>query len=327
MVNKKIGIIGAGAWGTALAVAVKQAGHNVTIWSRNEEVVNSINTQHENTVYLKGVKISPEITATNSLEEVSDNDVLVLVIPAQTMREYVVKLSIPENIPLVIASKGIEQNTFALMSEVVEEYLPNPVAVISGPNFAKEVAQLKPAATTIACSDKKIGEELLEVFGSKTLRPYLTDDIIGVQVSGAIKNIIAIACGISAGRNLGENAKAAIITRSLAEISRLCIIKGGKKETLMGLAGIGDLMLTCSSMQSRNCSLGYELGQGKTLEEILKSRKTVTEGVATAKSVFELSEKLKIEMPICEAVYDILYQNGDIEQTINNLIERPYKTE
>jgi len=325
--KQNIGIIGAGAWGTALAVAVNEAGNDVTLWSRNENVVDAINNQQENTVYLEGIKISPQIKATLSLDEMSNKDVLVLVIPAQTMRDNLKQLNIAPDIPLVIASKGIEQGTFAMMSDIIREIVPNPISIISGPNFAKEVATLKPTATTIACEDKTIGEKIVSVFGSRTFRPYLTDDLIGVQVSAAIKNVIAIACGISAGRELGENAKAAIITRSIAEISRLCMIKGGKKETLVGLAGIGDLLLTCSSMQSRNASLGYELGQGRGLSDILKERNAVTEGVATAKSVFDLTKKLQIEMPICEAVYNILYENADIDKTINNLLERPYKNE
>ena len=322
-----VGIIGAGSWGTALAITVHYAGHRASIWSRNASVVDSINQRHENSEYLAGVGIPPEINATTSLEEIVNRDILILAVPAQHLKNQLSHVKIAENVPLVIASKGIEQNSLMLMSEAVSSILPNPIAIISGPNFAKETALLKPTATTIACENAELGEKLLTVFGSKTFRPYLARDIITTQIAGAVKNVIAIACGISEGKELGDNSKSAIITRSIAEIKRLCLAKGGQSETLMGLAGIGDLILTCSSRKSRNMSLGYELGQGKELDEILATRNTVAEGVTTAKSVFELAKKLGVEMPICEAVYSILYEKSDINETIIKLLNRPYKNE
>ena len=215
------------------------------------------------------------------------------------------------------------------MSEVVGTILPNnPIAVLSGPNFADEAARGLPTATTIACADASLGERLLYAIGGKLFRPYYSDDIIGTQVGGAVKNVIAIACGIAVGHGLGENARAAIITRGMAEMTRLCIAKGGKPETLSGLSGIGDLLLTCSSEKSRNMSLGIAIGKlGRVAEDIPTGRRGVTEGVATAESVTELAQKLGISMPICAAVQHILYDKAPIREAISELLERPFTVE
>lgn len=215
-----------------------------------------------------------------------------------------------------------------LMSEVVASVMPsNPIAVLSGPNFADEVARGLPAATTLACEDEAKVNELSFLCQSTIFRPYVTTDIIGAQVGGAVKNVLAIAAGITQGKHFGENAKAALITRGLAEIMRLCVAKGGRQETLMGLSGVGDIMLTCGSIKSRNMSLGFSLGQGTTLEDILSERKGVVEGVATAASVVELADSLGVDMPICQTVNDILYKHKDVDAAIRDLLHRPISKE
>ncbi len=324
----KVGIAGAGAWGTALAIIANRAGSKTTLWTRNENVYSSISKKRSNDIYLPDIFIDPAIEITDDLQHICRSDILVLCIPAQQLRAVCIALSdmVERDLPLVIASKGIERGSLSLMSEVVSSILPdNPVAVISGPNFAKEAAAGKPTATTIACEDAVLGSHLVYALGGKYFRPYVTDDLMGVQIGGAVKNVIAIACGIAEGRELGENAKAALITRGLIEMSRLAKAKNGRDETMMGLAGIGDLVLTCSSRLSRNFSLGVRLGEGMTVEQALSSRRRgVTEGVDTAESVHILAGSLNVSMPICRAVYDILTKDADISKTIQMLMERPF---
>ncbi len=256
---------------------------------------------------------------------------MIIAVPSHTLRSACILVSdtLDVNVPLVIASKGIERGSLMLMSEVVQSILPkNPIGIISGPNFADEAAKGLPTAATIASTHKPLLELLSYVIGGKLFRTYLSDDIIGTQVGGAVKNIIAIACGIAMGRGMGENARAAIITRGFAEIARLAVAKGGKHETLMGLCGMGDLILTAGSTKSRNTSFGIAIGQGKSKAEVLASRgRGATEGVIAAESVVKLAKKLNISMPICEAVYYILYENAPIDQVINGLLERPFVNE
>jgi glycerol-3-phosphate dehydrogenase (NAD(P)+) len=232
------------------------------------------------------------------------------------------------DIPVVVCAKGIEQNSAALMSEVVADTLPGrPVAVLSGPTFAAEVASGLPTAITVATRDKAVGDELVEALGTQKMRPYLSDDVIGAEIGGAVKNVLAIACGVTEGRGFGDNARAALITRGLAEMTRLCIAKGGKAETMMGLSGLGDLTLTCSSSQSRNYSLGEELGKGKTLEKVLASRNSVAEGVTSAAAVSTLAKRLGIEMPITEAVAAIVSGTVSVDAAIEGLLTRPFPDE
>ncbi len=257
---------------------------------------------------------------------------LILAIPSHHMRSTCIWLSdqLDASIPLIIATKGIERGSLALMSEVAAAILPrNPIAVLSGPNFAGEAARGLPTATTVACNDEELASQIVYGIGGKYFRPYHTDDIIGTQIGGAVKNVIAIACGIALGRGFGENARAAIITRGIVEMTRLCLFKGGRQETLMGLSGIGDLMLTCSSPTSRNMALGMELGrQEHSVKTILESRQQrLAEGVSTADSVTELSRKIGISMPICTAIRDILYEEKNINDAIQILMERPFVTE
>lgn len=326
----KIGIIGAGAWGTALAMACVRAGRRVVIQAHEPEVVEAINTAHQNPVFLPGVDLSPDIRATSDLAEAADVDAVLLVAPAQFLRAVSRDLA-PHwkaGVPAVICAKGIEQETCALMSEVAAETLPGvALAVLSGPTFAGEVARDLPTALTLACPDQVLGETLTGALSSSRFRIYRSDDLVGAEMGGAVKNVMAIACGIVEGRGLGDNARAALITRGLVEIVRLAVAKGGRAETLMGLCGLGDLTLTCNAMQSRNFSLGVALGQGQNLNDILKDRKTVAEGVFSASSVADLARKLRVDTPICTAIDGILNNYADIDATIAGLLARPLTVE
>lgn len=326
-----VGVIGAGAWGTALAVLANRASSRVTLWTRNTSIIDSIKTRRYNDVYLPGVFMDPAIEVTDDLSVACKCDVLILCVPSQSLRSTCIAISdqLSPNVPLLIATKGIERGSLLMMSELVSTILEeNPIAILSGPNFADEAAKGLPTATTIACEDPVLGERLMYVMGGKLFRPYLTDDIIGTQIGGSVKNVIAIACGIVLGSNLGENAKAALITRGLAEMARLCIAKHGQYQTLMGLSGIGDLILTCNSTKSRNMSLGLELGQSQNIEQVLnKTRFGVTEGVATAESVTHMAQNLGVSMPICSAVNGILHGHYTVKEAIHKMLDRPFSAE
>lgn len=328
---QKIGIIGAGAWGTALAVACVRAGRDVTLWAFEQSVVDEINQAHENKTYLSGVKLDPGIHATTDMGEALNVDAVLMVCPAQHLRAICeqAKDRWKAGTPAVLCAKGVEKGTLRLMSEVAEEVLGNeaPIAVLSGPTFAREVANGMPTAITLACKDSDMGQQLIDAIASHTFRPYLSNDVIGAQLGGAIKNVLAIACGIVEGRGMGENARAALITRGLAEIVRLGKVLGADPLTLMGLSGLGDLTLTCSAMQSRNFSLGFELGQGKTLDEILAERNSIAEGVPSATSVVELAQQNQVDMPICQAVYAVLNVEAKLDSVIEGLLNRPLNTE
>ena len=326
----RIGIIGAGAWGTALAIVAHRAGRNVRIWAREADVVTAINTAHANIPFLPGVSLAHEIRATSDLGEAAKADALVLVVPSQFLRATCEDLAPHLNlsVPLVIGAKGVELASGALMNEVVEQTLPERrFAVLSGPTFATEVAHEQPTAVTLACADPKVGNILAKAIGTPRFRIYQSADVIGAEVGGAVKNVLAIACGIVQGRGLGDNARAAIITRGLAEMARLSLAKGGRPETLMGLSGIGDLTLTCNAMQSRNFSLGVALGQGQTLSNILVERNSVTEGVDTAAAIKALAGRLQVDMPICTAVNAIVNHDADTDATIASLLARPIGTD
>lgn len=324
----KIGIIGAGAWGTALAQSLAGAGREVMIWAREPEIVQSINQSNENVLFLPGIKLHENIKATDSLTAAADSDVILITTPAQHVRTTLqsLKAEVGDGKPFVICSKGVEIDTGMLMSQVASEVVPNgSFAILTGPTFATEIASGLPSAVTIACADKDVGAQLQEALGSRTLRTYLTDDVIGAQVGGAVKNVIAIACGVIHGKGLGESARAALVTRGLAEMSRLANAMGGRKETLMGQCGVGDLILTCSSMQSRNFSLGAALGEGKTLADILASRNSVTEGVHTAKALIVMAKNNAVDMPIASAVNGCLNENISVNETIEKMLDRPLR--
>lgn len=327
---KTIGVIGAGAWGTALAQAFATNGKDTMIWAREAETADAINAEHENTFFLSGIALDERLKATNDLNEIVAQDILLLVSPAQHLRATLEKIkgTVRDDQPIIICSKGIEIETGMLLSNVAEEVVPNAtIAVLTGPTFAVEIAAGLPGAYTIATADKNTGRALQEALGVKHFRPYITQDLIGAQLSGAIKNVIAIACGIITGHKMGESARAALLTRGVAEISRLGVAMGAQKDTILGMCGIGDLVLTCSSPKSRNFSLGTALGEGKTLEEIMGSRTSVTEGVHTAQAVLSLAKKYDVDMPISEAVNACLHEGVDIDQAIGNMLDRPFSYE
>ncbi|TAN55483.1 MAG: NAD(P)-dependent glycerol-3-phosphate dehydrogenase [Rhodospirillales bacterium] len=325
-----IGIIGAGAWGTALAVSARRSGMEVTLWTFEPEVAEAIRTTRENPAFLPGIKLDPGIYAVTGPEPILATDAVLAVAPAQFMRQTLAGFAPnwPESLPVVVCAKGIEQSSLALMTEVVSEVLPMaPQAVLSGPTFAIEVARGLPTAVTLACKDARLGESLVQALGTRSFRPYLSDDPVGAEVGGAVKNVLAIACGIVAGKGFGDNARAALTTRGLAEIVRLALAKGGKPETLMGLSGLGDLILTANSTQSRNFSVGVALGQGKTLSEALSGKRSIAEGVASAASSVALGKKMGIELPIAQAVDAVLNRGADLNATIEALLARPFKNE
>ncbi|OUS12675.1 glycerol-3-phosphate dehydrogenase [Rhodospirillales bacterium 47_12_T64] len=327
---QKIGVIGSGAWGTALAAVAAASGNDVTIWSRNPQVVTDINKTHENKLYLKGAVLNPSIKATSEIANLSKCDVILLVVPSQHLRSVLesTRNKIRGDIPLVLCAKGVEIKSGLLMTEMLAEVMPdNPIAVLSGPTFAIEVANELPTAVTLACFDKRLCKELAQTLGNRSFRIYHSSDPIGAEIGGAVKNVIAIACGIVEGRKLGDNARAALITRGLSEIVKLGLAKGGRRETLMGLAGMGDLTLTCTATQSRNFALGKALGEGVEIETYLKGRITVAEGLSSSKSVSALARRLNIEMPICAAICEVLHDKADIDHTIANLLARPQKAE
>ena len=327
---ERIGIVGGGAWGTALALTARRAGQAVVLWAREAEVVAAINREHVNPLFLPDVALDPAIRATADLAEAAAADALLLVAPAQHLRALAAGLAphLARGLPVVICTKGIEQNSGALMSEIAAASLPGAaVAVLSGPTFAGEVARGLPTAVTLAAEDVALGQRLIAALGTRSFRPYLSDDIVGAEIGGAVKNVLAIACGVVTGRKLGDNARAALITRGVAEMVRLALAKGGRAETLMGLSGLGDLVLTCTGPQSRNHSLGVALGQGRSLGDILAERRSVAEGVTSAAAASALAARLGVDMPITTAVDAILHRGAAVDEAIEALLARPFKSE
>lgn len=327
---QSIAVIGAGAWGTALAQTAAAAGRDVTLWAREAEVVEAINTRRENTVFLKGVRLHERIRATADLAGTAACDAALLVTPAQHARKTLEGLAglLPDGFPVVLCAKGFERDTLALMTDVLRETAPSArAAVLSGPSFAIDVAKGLPTAVTLACEDAALGERLMGAIGSPGFRPYLSDDLVGAEAGGAVKNVLAIAAGIVEGKALGKSAHAALIARGFAEMTRLGEALGGRRETLAGLCGLGDLVLTCSSPQSRNMSCGLALGRGQALEDILGARTAVTEGVATAPAVVALARREGVDMPICQAVDRVLCGALSVDDAIEALLARPFKPE
>jgi glycerol-3-phosphate dehydrogenase (NAD(P)+) len=327
---QRIGIIGAGAWGTALATVARRAGRDVTLWALEPEVTTAINREYCNTVYLPDITLDSAITATGDIGRAAAADIILLVVPAQFLRASCKELAshVKKRTPVVICAKGIERGTSALMTDVVAETLPQAsMMVLSGPTFAREVASALPTAITLAADDEALGRNVAEALSSPTFRPYLSDDVTGAEVGGAVKNVLAIGCGMAEGKGLGANARAALLARGLAEIVRLSVARGGRPETLMGLSGLGDLVLTATSLQSRNYSLGVALGEGKTLDEVLGARRSVTEGVTTAEAVVSLATKLSVDMPICAAIDQVLNHGAAIDDMLQGLLDRPLRDE
>ncbi len=321
-----IGVIGAGAWGTALAQSCARNGKKVMLWSRDAALADDINITRQNRKYLTGIELHPGIHATPDLAAVCTADILLPVVPAQYLRSVLTIAAphIANDKPVVVCAKGIEIETGKLMSDVASDLLPGAmVAVLSGPNFAHEIARGLPAAATLACIYNTRILRVRDELASRNFRLYNTNDVIGTEVGGAVKNVIAIICGIIAGKNLGENARAAVITRGLHEMALLAEALGGRRETLMGLSGIGDLLLTASSMQSRNFSLGHALGQGQRLEGILGSRHGIVEGIPTAAALVKIAEKFKVDMPLIAAAHHCLQGKLSVEDAMKQLLDRP----
>lgn len=324
------GVIGAGAWGTALAQAAAWAGLDVVLQAREPEVIETVTASRVNEAFLPGVTLSERISVTGSLADLGACDLILAVPPAQHLRSTLTEFAASHRpgVPIILCSKGIERGTLKLMTEVLAETLPAaPAAVLSGPSFAGEVARGLPCAVTLACADEALGVELMNTLSAPTFRPYLADDLIGAEAGGAVKNVLAIACGIVEGRGLGRSAHAAVITRGFAEMTRLAIALGGRPETVAGLCGLGDLVLTCSSPQSRNMSLGLALGQGQSVEQALAGKRSVAEGYQSAPAVRDLAAKLGVEMPICAELADLLAGDTTVDVVIEDLLSRPLRAE
>lgn len=330
-VFKTLGVIGGGAWGTALAQTLCRADRQALLWARESEVVSEINTSHTNSLFLPGVSLDPALVATDVVDDVVQRAEAVLVVcPAQALRTVLgtVAPNWPEGVPLILCAKGIEQKTGLMMMEVAREVLPAvPQAILTGPTFAHEVAMGLPSAVTVASHDAALAEKIVRTVGTPSFRPYASADPIGAEIGGAVKNVLAIACGIVEGRGLGDNARAALLTRGLAEMIRLGRALGAQPETLAGLSGMGDLILTATSTQSRNFSLGFGIGEGKSLDDILGKRNSVAEGVHSARAVVERARRHNVDMPICATVDQLLRRDVDIESAIMGLLNRPLRPE
>jgi glycerol-3-phosphate dehydrogenase (NAD(P)+) len=323
----RIGVIGAGAWGTALAQVAAAGGEEVLLWAREPEVIESINAAHENAVFLKGVPLSRTIRATGALADLAPCDTYLVVTPAQHLRAVLGGMDAGGR-PLVLCSKGIEDSTGLLMHEAAHEAQPDsPIAVLSGPTFAHEVAAGLPTAVTLAVEDQALGERLVARIAQPFFRPYLSDDVAGAEIGGAVKNVLAIGCGVVEGRRLGQNARAALISRGFAEMTRFGLAKGARTETLAGLAGLGDLVLTCSSTSSRNFSLGKGIGEGARPSDLLSDRKTVAEGAFTAPVLKRAADGLGVDMPIVDAVCALLAEKASVDEVVARLLSRPLRPE
>jgi len=330
MAIESVGVIGGGAWGTALAQTLRLAGRHVVLWAREPETVEDINVRHVNRTFLPGISLDPDLTATSALADVAKSDAVLMVAPAQHVRTIAGQLRsfMRPSQPIILCAKGIEQTSGRMLGDVLAEVLPEQTfAVLSGPSFAADVARGLPAALTIACAREEMGRQLAERLGYRQFRLYWSSDTIGVEIGGALKNVLAIAAGIVDAKGLGASAHAGLVTRGFAEMRRLAEAMGARPETMMGLSGLGDLILTCGSPQSRNMSLGRALGHGKTLAEILGSRVAVTEGVYTAAAAVRLAREKGVEMPISEAVHAIIEGRTSVDDAIAGLMQRPFKAE
>jgi glycerol-3-phosphate dehydrogenase (NAD(P)+) len=324
-------VVGAGAWGTALADLLARNGHDVALWAYEPDVVKSINDRHENTRFLAGAALAPALRATGDFGEALDGAVLVCVAtPAQHLRAILTRgaSSLPRRAAVCVASKGIEGETLALMSEVVAQEAPGrPVIALSGPSFAAEVIARQPTAVVAASDDPVAAEMVQDLFSNRTFRIYTHDDIIGVELGGSLKNVMAVATGICEGAGFGFNSRAALITRGLAEMTRLGAALGARPATFAGLAGIGDLVLTCTGSLSRNRAVGIAVGRGATLDEALAGKETVAEGVATTKSALALAEREGVEMPIVSMAHRVLFEGHSAQRAVTDLMSRELRAE
>jgi glycerol-3-phosphate dehydrogenase (NAD(P)+) len=327
-----ISIIGAGGWGTALAVMIARNGHTVQWWVRRKELAETLTREHLNQQYLPGIAIPDSIVVTNQFSEVTNADVILFVTPSKALREVANSLAATSSVRpttiLISAVKGIEPGTGLRMSQIIEAAFPgHPIAVISGPNHAVEVANFTPTATVIGASLEEVGKRLQRIISTRSFRAYTSPDIVGIELGGALKNIFAIAAGVADGLGLGDNSKAALITRSLAEMARLGSALGGKRETFQGLSGAGDLIVTCFSRHSRNRRVGERIGRGEHLAEIQSSMHMVAEGVPTTRSARDCAVRLAVTIPIIDEVNSILYENASPAAAMERLISRAFRPE
>lgn len=313
-----------------MAHIVAKAGTEIRLWARDPAMVETINRAHENPRYLPDAKLDPAIRATGDLGAFRESDAILLVVPAQAVRALCRELAevAPTDCPIICCAKGLETDTGLLMTEVIRETMPDhALGCLSGPTFASEAARGMPTAVTLAMKDQSRATAIAGAIGTATFRPYISDDVIGAEVGGAIKNVLAIACGIAAGIGMGENTRAALITRGLAEATRLAVALGGQRETMAGLAGLGDLAMTCASRQSRNFRFGEALGRKVPLDRILTEMGGVVEGRPTARATMKRASALKIDLPICQAVDMVLNQGMDLRAAIDGLMGRPLRAE
>jgi glycerol-3-phosphate dehydrogenase (NAD(P)+) len=326
-------VVGAGSWGTAFGSITAEKGMDTVLWARRQDLAEAIASRHENPDYLPGIELPPALTATHDLERaMSGADVVVMAVPSHTFRENfrAVREFLPPGVPVVSLAKGIEQDTRKRMSEVLLDeggVDPGLVAVVSGPNLAKEIARKQPAASVVACSNEGTARRLQQAFMAPYFRVYTNPDVVGVEIGGCLKNVIAIAAGIADGMGFGDNAKASLMTRGLAELARLGVAMGGNALTFAGLAGMGDLVATCMSPLSRNRHVGQELGKGRTLDEIVAEMHMVAEGVKTSRPVCALGEELGVEVPISEHVVRVLYEGVSVQDMVRSLMLREAKPE
>jgi glycerol-3-phosphate dehydrogenase (NAD(P)+) len=320
-------IIGGGAWGTALAQVVAAGGRDTLLWARETDVVEAINSIHENSVFLPGQKLDPAIRATTDLSDVNDCEAWLVVTPAQHMRAVLEQAPVCDR-AMILCSKGIEEDSGLLLHDVAKAACPSAkVAVLSGPTFAHEVAAGLPTAVTLAAEDSEVAESLRQRIARPSFRIYLSDDVIGAEIGGAVKNVLAIACGVVEGKCLGQNARAALIARGFAEMTRFGLDCGARRETLVGLSGLGDLVLTCSSVRSRNFSLGKGIGEGRSAAELLSDRRTVAEGAFTAPVLARLAAERGVDMPIVAAVDGLLAGRISVDAVLEQLLARPPRAE
>lgn len=328
---KKIAVIGTGTFGTALALTAARAGNEVLCWAREQEVIDSINQQHINKIFLPDVPVPDVIRATSNIEDIFNfSDIVLLTVSAQYTRATLQQMKpfVKENTIIVLCAKGIEVATGKMLSEVVAEEIDNAtIAVLSGPGFAVDIAKCKLTSVTIACKNETVNKELVQRLGTSFFRPYLTTDIISPQVGGSVKNVIAIASGIVEGAGFGDGARAALITRGLSEMARLSKALGGELPSMMGMSGLGDLVLTASCSQSRNFSFGYQVGLDGNAKKALRENTRTVEGIATTKAVLKRAHDLKVEMPICEMINKVLFEDMPLQGAIKELMARPYKEE
>lgn len=321
-----IGVLGAGAWGTALAQVIAAGGRPVRLWARDAMVADAINTTRTNPLYLPDRPLSPLISAGTDMAALTDTDAVLVVTPAQAMRGVLARFA-GSGQPLILCSKGIEAGSLKLLHAVAREVVPeSPVAVLSGPTFAHEVAAGLPTAVTLAAEDATLAAALVRMIAQPTFRPYATTDVAGAEIGGAVKNVLAIACGVVEGAGLGQNARAALIARGFAEMTRFGLARGARAETLAGLSGLGDLVLTCSSTRSRNYALGMGLGQGRSATELLSDRRTVAEGAHTAPVLLRAAAQSGIDMPVTAAVCALL-EGAETRAVIGGLLARPLREE